>query len=104
MYYANIKIEKKYLFYDLLRQKIKHNNLTICICKYYNMSMAYHNIFFELLYYILINHFRKTNNSFYKMSQTNSNINLDQLIDSNSAAGQSLYDEPVIVLIRNKHV
>jgi hypothetical protein len=47
----------------------------------------------------LINHFRKTNYSFYKMSQTNSNINLDQLIDSNSAAGQSLYDEPVIVLI-----
>ncbi len=33
------------------------------------------------------------------MSQTNSNINLDQLIDSNSAPGESLYDEPVIVLI-----
>jgi hypothetical protein len=33
------------------------------------------------------------------MSQTNSNINLDQLIGSNSAPGESLYDEPVIVLI-----
>ena len=33
------------------------------------------------------------------MSQTNSNINLDQLIDSNSAPGESLYGEPVIVLI-----
>ena len=33
------------------------------------------------------------------MSQTNSNINLDQLIDSNSAPVESLYDEPVIVLI-----
>ena len=45
MYYANIKIKKKYLFYDLLRQNIKHNNFTICICKYYNMSTAYHKIF-----------------------------------------------------------
>ena len=33
------------------------------------------------------------------MSQTNSNINLDQLIDSNSAPGESLYGEPVIVII-----
>ena len=33
------------------------------------------------------------------MSQTNSNINLDQIIDSNSAPGESLYGEPVIVII-----
>ena len=47
----------------------------------------------------MIKHFRKNIYSFYKMSQTNSNINLDQLIDFNSAAGQSLYDEPILVLI-----
>jgi len=45
MCYAYIKIEKKYLFYDLLRQIIKHNNLTSCICTSYNMSIAYYNIF-----------------------------------------------------------
>ena len=64
------------------------------------MIIAYYNIYFEFLYYIMIKHFRKNIYSFYKMSQTNSNINLDQLIDFNSAAGQSLYDEPILVLIQ----
>jgi hypothetical protein len=35
------------------------------------------------------------------MNQTNYNINLDKLIDSNSAAGQSLYEQPVLVRIVN---
>ncbi len=47
----------------------------------------------------MLNHVRKNIISFYKMSQANSNINLDQLIDSNSAPGESLYGEPVIVII-----